>query len=183
MTAASRQGNRILAVAAAVALSIPAVQGWASAQEDAADIRDKPIDKAQRKLGGRGYQSVQSGTDDGMQYWWNRDQDRCLEVHVAHGRVTNAEVRDEKNCRKADKHAQSQAARPAQQGVSSLIGMRASYLDGEMESRGYRNKGGHQSAGAAYTTWWNGSTRECLSVATREGRVDTVEIINEGNCN
>ena len=61
--------------------------------------------------------------------------------------------------------------------------MRATYLDDEMASRGYKNKGGYQDGGAARTMWWNGSKRECLGVATRDGRVDTVEIINESNCN
>ena len=46
-----------------------------------------------------------------------------------------------------------------------------------------QNKGGYQDGGAAHTMWWNGSKRECLAVATRDGRVDTVEIINENNCN
>jgi hypothetical protein len=170
-----------------IMLCLAAAHGWAGAMDDAEDIRDKPIDKAQRKLEGRGYEIVQSSAAQGLQYWWNRDQESCLALHIKNGQVTHAEVNDERTCRSASKQTKSlsdsQPTRPAQQGISSLIGMRASYLDAEMESRGFQNKGGYQDAGAAHGMWWNRSTRECLSVVTREGRVETVEIIQENNCN
>ena len=183
----ARRLPRLLNAASVIVLCLAAAHGWAGATDDAEDIRDKPLDKAQSKLSGRGYEIVQSNAAQGLQYWWNREQDSCLAVHIKNGRVTHAETENERNCRTADKHtqsmSQSRATPSRQQGISSMIGMRATYLDDEMASRGYKNKGGYQDGGAAHTTWWNGSKRECLAVATRDGRVDTVEIINENNCN
>ena len=60
--------------------------------------------------------------------------------------------------------------------------MRAGRLDTEMAGRGCQNVGGYQTAGAAVSTWWNASSRECLSVETRQGRVSKAEAIAEGNC-
>jgi hypothetical protein len=64
----------------------------------------------------------------------------------------------------------------------NLVGMRASSLGAEMAGRGFENVGGYQAAGAAVSTWWNASSRECLSVETRQGRVAKVGAIAEGNC-
>ena len=64
----------------------------------------------------------------------------------------------------------------------NLVGMRAGSLDAEMAGRGFENVGGYQAAGAAVSTWWNASSRECLSVETRQGRVSKVGAIAEGNC-
>ena len=49
--------------------------------------------------------------------------------------------------------------------------MRAGRLATEMAGRGFKNVGGDQTAGAAVSPWWNASSRECLSVETRQGRV------------
>lgn len=63
-----------------------------------------------------------------------------------------------------------------------MVGMKAAYLDSDMESRGFKNVGGYQSEKTVYTTWWNAATEQCVSVATRQGRVDKIESIFEGNC-
>lgn len=181
MKAVSRSRSRVLCVASVAVLSLPAVHGWASASEDAEDIRDKPIDKVQSKLANRGY--AQLGPGSQQQYWWNRSKEQCLEVHLKNNKVSHAEVVDEKKCREADKRAPSHAgAAPAAHGSSSLVGMRASNLDAEMARRGFSNKGGYKDQDTSYTTWWNKSTRECVSVATRDGRVDNMRAVSEGNC-
>ena len=72
------------------------------------------------------------------------------------------------------------AAGPSSSG--DLVGMRAGSLDAEMAGRGFKNVGGYQTADAAVSTWWNASSRECLSVETRQGRVAKAEAIAESNC-
>lgn len=67
-------------------------------------------------------------------------------------------------------------------GASDLVGMRAGSLDAEMARRGFKNVGGYQAAGAASTTWWNATSRECISVETSQGRISRAETIAEGNC-
>lgn len=69
-----------------------------------------------------------------------------------------------------------------QSSSDNLVGMRASSLDTEMADRGFKNVGGYKTADAVVSTWWNASSRECLSVETRQGRVSKAEAIAEGNC-
>jgi hypothetical protein len=67
--------------------------------------------------------------------------------------------------------------------LDDLEGMKARELDSTMSSRGFTQKGGYKQHHTSFTTWWNASTNQCVSVATQEGRVDKVESISEGNCN
>jgi len=66
--------------------------------------------------------------------------------------------------------------------MNDLVGARGSSMDGEMQRRGFVNKGGYQSGGQAFTMWWNGSTRQCLQAVTSGGRVQSINPIVEGNC-
>lgn len=66
--------------------------------------------------------------------------------------------------------------------LNDLVGMKASSLDSEMKARGFVSKGGFQRAGAAYSTWWNASTEQCVFVTTKEGRVHEVKPTYEGDC-
>lgn len=66
--------------------------------------------------------------------------------------------------------------------LDDLEGMKARNLDSTMSERGFRNKGGYKQGSVSFTTWWNANTNQCVSVETREGRVDRVEAIFEGNC-
>ena len=161
------------------ALGFGSVTAWASAQEDADDVRDKPLDKVERKLSGRGYERIGAGSHGDQQLWWNRDNDRCLRCPLHGQRVSHAEAQDEKTCRNAGKHGGSHqndghSSHSQQRGTSSLIGMRARYLDDEMAQRGYRNVDAYKTSGTSYTIWWNKQMRECVTVGTRDGNVDTV---------
>lgn len=173
--------SRLVGAASVVALYLATAPAWAGAKDDAEDIRDKPVGKADSKLGNRGYVMVGSG--GAQQYWWNRDRDDCLQVHVKNGKVSHAEVVDEKQCSNASRQSDQHGSRDtATQGASGVVGMRASYLDDEMAGRGFVNRGGYKDRDTSYTNWWNKSTRECVTVATREGRVDNVRSVSEGNC-
>lgn len=76
----------------------------------------------------------------------------------------------------------SSASAGSPSSLNDLVGMRASYLDSEMIDRGYANRGGYKEMETSYTTWWNGSRSHCVSVATVNGRVETIETIAAGNC-
>ena len=187
MKTARNFGRGVVAALITGALGLGSVPTWASAQEDAEDVRDKPLDKVERKLSGRGYERVGSGSHGDQQLWWNRDSDRCLRLSLHGQRVSHAEVQDEKTCRNEGKHGSSRqdvdySSRSGQRGTSSLIGMRASYLDDEMAQRGFRNVDGYKTGGTSYTIWWNKSMRECLSVGTKDGNVDTVRSVGENDC-
>jgi hypothetical protein len=66
--------------------------------------------------------------------------------------------------------------------VNDLIGARGSSFDDAMRQRGFVSRGAYQSAGAANSMWWNGSTRQCLAVVVADGRVRSINPIVEGNC-
>lgn len=58
--------------------------------------------------------------------------------------------------------------------LQDLVGARASAGENEMQTRGFRNVDGFKSGNASYTIWWNGRTRQCIQVATADGRYDSV---------
>lgn len=66
--------------------------------------------------------------------------------------------------------------------VSDLVGARGSSFDGEMQRRGFVNRGGYQGSGRAASLWYNAGTRQCLEAVTTEGRVQAINPVAEGNC-
>jgi hypothetical protein len=67
--------------------------------------------------------------------------------------------------------------------VNDLVGARAGSADDALNQRGFVAKGGYKSGNQSITTWWNGSTRQCLHVVTSDGRMQTISPLAEGNCN
>ena len=84
--------------------------------------------------------------------------------------------------KKTMKYEETHAGKAHQINLSDLEGMRAGSLDSAMQSRGFIHKGGYKQGGTSFTTWWNASTRQCVSVATEQGHVQKVKAIFEGNC-
>jgi hypothetical protein len=66
--------------------------------------------------------------------------------------------------------------------LNDLIGAKGAGADGDLRARGFTQKGGYQQDGRAISMWWNGSTRQCLNMAVRDGRVERLEPIVENNC-
>lgn len=66
--------------------------------------------------------------------------------------------------------------------LNDLVGARASSADGELRARGFRDVGGYKQGGASHVTWYNRSTRQCVSAVTRDGRIDHIEDLSEGSC-
>jgi len=53
--------------------------------------------------------------------------------------------------------------------VADLQGIRGSYGESQLESRGFRNVDGFKSGNTSYTIWWNGRTGQCVQVGTWDG--------------
>jgi hypothetical protein len=66
--------------------------------------------------------------------------------------------------------------------VNDLVGARASSADSELRTRGFSDKGGYKERDRSHVTWWNAQTRQCVDVVTRDGRIDSIQDIAEGNC-
>lgn len=55
-------------------------------------------------------------------------------------------------------------------GLGDLVGARGSSGESELQRRGYAKFGGQQSDDRSYTYWWNAQSRQCVTVATMDGR-------------
>jgi hypothetical protein len=51
-----------------------------------------------------------------------------------------------------------------------------------MRQRGFVEKGGYQSGGQTFRTWWNAGTRQCVQAVIVYDRVQAMNSIFEGNC-
>ena len=58
--------------------------------------------------------------------------------------------------------------------VRDLVGARGSSGESELASRGYVNVGGQTGGDRKWTYWWNDRRGVCLSVATVNGRYDSI---------
>lgn len=58
--------------------------------------------------------------------------------------------------------------------VRDLVGARAAGAESELAARGYVNTGGQNGDDRKWTYWWNASRGVCLSVATVNGRYDSI---------
>lgn len=62
----------------------------------------------------------------------------------------------------------------APSGLSDLVGARAPGAETQMKARGYDLVNAQKGDDRSYTTWWNGDKRQCVTVATMNGRYDSI---------
>lgn len=60
------------------------------------------------------------------------------------------------------------------QGFDDLVGERASSADSDLRNRGFEDVDGFKTGNTSYTIWWNGRSRQCLQMATADGRADSI---------
>ena len=66
--------------------------------------------------------------------------------------------------------------------VADLVGAPAAGGETQLEARGYALVTTNTVRDTKFTTWWNGRQRRCISVATSNGRYNTINGIPEANC-
>ncbi|MBW6532635.1 hypothetical protein KZ820_17980 [Sphingomonas sp. RRHST34] len=59
-------------------------------------------------------------------------------------------------------------------GLDDLVGARAGQAEGELERRGYVKSGGSQGDDRSYANWWSADRRQCVTIATADGRYVSV---------
>jgi hypothetical protein len=74
------------------------------------------------------------------------------------------------------------AAKSAGQ-LGDLVGARGAGGETELEARGWVLTDGHKGASTAYTYWWHPARKDCLMVATRDGRYDAISDVTPADCN
>lgn len=75
----------------------------------------------------------------------------------------------------------SQAQAPGN--VSDLVGARAAGGESELESRGFTHIKTDEGDDRKWGYWWNGSRKQCLSVATMDGRFNSITETPSSDCN
>jgi len=67
-------------------------------------------------------------------------------------------------------------------GLDDMVGARAGQAEGELQRRGYVNTGGSKSDDRSYTNWWNASRRQCVTIATMNGRYASITPTTAPDC-
>lgn len=60
-------------------------------------------------------------------------------------------------------------------GLEDMVGARAGQAEGELLRRGYVNTGGRKGDDRSYTNWWNADRRQCVTIATMDGRYSSIQ--------
>lgn len=74
------------------------------------------------------------------------------------------------------------ASAQAPSDIGDLVGARAAGAETQMQARGYTNTGGDTGDDRVWTYWWNPTTRTCVTVATVEGRYDSITVSPAPDC-
>ena len=67
--------------------------------------------------------------------------------------------------------------------VADLIGARAAGGETQLEARGYRFVTTNVVRDTKWSFWWSERQRQCISVATAEGRYNAIGAVPAANCN
>lgn len=67
-------------------------------------------------------------------------------------------------------------------GLEDMVGARAGQAEGELARRGYRNIRGEKGDDRSYTYWWNADRRQCVTIATMNGRYDSITSTTAPDC-
>ncbi len=68
-------------------------------------------------------------------------------------------------------------------GLNDLVGARGAGAETQMRSRGYTFIRNQKSDDRSYTYWWNAASRQCVTVATMDGRYDSITSTPAADCN
>ena len=66
--------------------------------------------------------------------------------------------------------------------LDDLVGARAAGADTELRARGFVDRDAQQRDGRSIVTWWNARSRECVHVATGNGRIESIRGVDASNC-
>ncbi len=67
-------------------------------------------------------------------------------------------------------------------GLDDMVGARAGQAENELRNRGYRNVRGEKGDDRSYTYWWSDDRRQCVSIATMNGRYDSITPTTAPDC-
>ncbi|MBL8180860.1 MAG: hypothetical protein JNL64_04550 [Blastocatellia bacterium] len=74
-------------------------------------------------------------------------------------------------------------AQQAPSGLGDLVGIRASNGESELSNRGFKYVKTSKGGGTSYTNWWRSSDQMCITVATVDGRYNSIVKVTNVDCN
>jgi len=66
--------------------------------------------------------------------------------------------------------------------LQSLVGMRASSGERELEDRGYKFANSSKGSDRIWANWWNRSEHKCITVVTKDGKYDSITDTLPADC-
>lgn len=168
--------NRVLAMhglatVAAVGLASVASAQTAPGMGDLIGVRGSSVES---ELQSRGYEFATNMGSAAL--WWNARTKTCVSVAVNEGRVQSIQTASAGDCGKStsSSHAGSSGHASHVQ-LSDLNGMDAVHAFDVMTERGFTNVDTISAGDEIYSTYWNPSTRQCVQMNSRNGRVFGIE--------
>lgn len=67
-------------------------------------------------------------------------------------------------------------------GLEDMVGARAGQAENELQRRGYRNVRAEQGDDRSYTYWWSADRRQCVTIATMDGRYNSIQPTTPPDC-
>lgn len=145
---------------------------------DVSDLVGARASSGESQLTQRGYRFIktENGDDRKWSNWWNRSTRTCITVTTVNGRYDAITKTTASDCNISGNNngGGNGGGATAKVDVSDLVGARASSGESEMKSRGFRLVDTMKMANTSYTIWWRQPSRQCIQVATANGRYDSL---------
>ena len=157
----------------------------ATAQDTPRDVRDLVGARAssgESALESRGYKFIKTteGEDRKWSNWWKASTKTCITVATVNGRYDTIVNSTPEDCKTGS--TENSGASAGGNDYSDLIGARAAGGESELESRGYKFIKTTEGTDRKWANWWKASTRTCLTVATVNGRFDSIVSGTPADC-
>ena len=161
-----------------------------AAQDKVPNLQDLIGEKGTRvesELIKRNYEFI-SNTESGSnvyENWWHKLSKKCVTLRFQNGIMRSAVYAPQYDCNKKDSHTKPNKHKPGYSNkdeFSGVIGMKARWLDSEMNKRGYHLKNGNKSGINAYQNYWNERKRKCVTAKVSNGIVKSVTNTTTSNC-
>ncbi len=156
---------------AAIAIGAAALIGVAALASKSHHRDDRDYDE-------RGTADFERGYRDGLYHQGYHNYSSASEY--SHGYSAGVEERNHKTSYRSG--YDSRGGYSSHSGYRDLVGRSNSYVDSELGRRGYRYMGKDELSSGHERTYWNRSTKQCISVRTRSGDVDDIHSIPKRNC-
>ena len=129
-----------------------------------------------------GYKFVKTteGDDRKWSNWWKASSRTCVTVATVEGRYDSIITAPAPDCEGGGGSDSSSGGGSEQ--FEDLVGARASSGESALKTRGFKSVKTVKQDGTVYSNWWKASSRTCLTVATVDGRYNSIISGPEADC-